>query len=187
MTVMVVLAAALLFAGGGCASRDSDAGQPGEGGDGAKPDISAKPAEIRQKVTLYFSKHFPDKNDEFLVPEEREVTKGDEPLEAVIVRELIKGRGKEGLSRTVPEGTRLLSVSVVDGVAYVNFSREFQNKHWGGTAGERMTIYSVVNSLCELPGIDKVQFLLEGEKQESILGHMGTTVLIAPDRDLIAE
>ena len=29
-----------------------------------------------------------------------------------------------------------------------------------------ISVYSVVNSLCELPTISKVQFLIDGEKQE---------------------
>lgn len=152
----------------------------GNGTDSQKPEISPKPAETRHRVTLYFG----DKQAMYLIPEEREVTKGDETLEAVIVRELIKGPQKAGSTRTIPDGTRLLSVSVVNGVAYVNFSREFQTKHWGGSAGERMTIYSVVNSLCKLPGIQKVQFLLEGNRQEAILGHLDTTRPLSPNWNL---
>lgn len=157
--------------------------QPAQNNDSNEPDISAKPAQTKQKVTLYFS----DDQAMYLAPEERIVTKGDETLEEVIIRELIKGPQKEGLGRTIPEGTELQSVSVVNGVAYVNFSKEFKTKHWGGSAGETMTLYSVVNSLCELPGIEKVQFLLEGEKQESILdGNMDTTVPIDPDFNLMS-
>ena len=29
-----------------------------------------------------------------------------------------------------------------------------------------MTLYSIINTITELPGIDKVQFLIEGQKQE---------------------
>lgn len=52
---------------------------------------------------------------------------------------------------------------------HVNFSREFQVRHWGGTAREAMPLYSVVNSLAKVEGVAKVQFLLEGEKQKSLL------------------
>ncbi|MEW5899284.1 MAG: GerMN domain-containing protein [Bacillota bacterium] len=82
---------------------------------------------------------------------------------------------------------RLLTLTVQDGVAYVNFSKEFQSKHSGGTAGESMTLYSVVNSLARLQEIKQVQFLLEGQKQESILGHADTSVPIAPNWNLVAK
>lgn len=164
-------------------NREQPGTGAGNGTDAGKPEISPRPAETKHRVTLYFG----DNQAMYLIPEEREVTKGDETLEAVIIRELIKGPRKAGSTRTIPEGTRLLSVSVVNGVAYVNFSREFQTKHWGGSAGERMTIFSVVNSLCKLPGIQKVQFLLEGNKQEAILGHGDTSRPISPDWNLVQK
>jgi len=142
-----------------------------------QPDISAKPIKTNTTLTLYFG----DKQAEYLIPESREITKGNETLESAIITELIKGPQKPELSRTIPEGSKLLSVSVVNGVAYVNFSKELQTKHWGGSAGETMTVYSIVNSLGILPGIQKVQFLIEGDKQESIFGHMDTSIPIDPD------
>ncbi|WP_347488727.1 GerMN domain-containing protein [Desulfoscipio sp. XC116] len=177
VTAAVLLLLTLTLAGCG---KDSDTSSRHDALN-QNGDISAKPAQTQQKVTLYFS----DDQAMRLVPEERTVTKGDEALEAVIIGELINGPQKDNLEQTIPTGTKLLSVSVVDGVAYVNFSKEFQTKHWGGSSGETMTLYSVVNSLAKLPGIEKVQFLLEGDKEESILnGNMDTTVPLAPDYSL---
>lgn len=148
---------------------------------GGQPDISAKPVPSTTTATLYFS----DKEAMYLVPVERQITKGTETLEAAIINELIRGPLDSGLSRTIPAETKLLSVSVLDGTAYVNFSKEFKTKHWGGSSGETMTIYSVVNSLGKLPGIQKVQFLLEGQKVESIFGHNDTSLPFTPDWALI--
>ncbi len=36
---------------------------------------------------------------------------------------------------------------------------------------ENFTIGQIVNSLVELDNIEKVQFLIEGEKAESLMGH----------------
>jgi len=80
-------------------------------------------------VTLFFA----DDQAEKLVAEEREVKK--DQLPAAVVEELIKG-SETGLGRTIPEGTKLLSIQVKDGVAYVDFSQEFKDNHWGGSAGE---------------------------------------------------
>lgn len=148
-----------------------------------QPDLSAKPIQTKTTLTLYFG----DQQAEYLVPEFREITKGSETLEAAIITELIKGPQKSELSRTIPKEAKLLSVNVINGVAYVNFSKELQTKHWGGSAGETMTVYSIVNSLGVLPGIQKVQFLIEGDKQESIFGHMDTSSPIAPNWDLSAK
>jgi spore germination protein GerM len=188
LAVAVLLVLAIAVAGCGKKTAESPQNgknpgvvqEPGENGD----DRDAGTQQAGQKVTLYFS----DDQAMYLVPEEREVVTGGDTLEAATVKELIKGPRKAGLNKTIPEGTKLLSVSVQDGVAYVNFSKEFKTKHWGGSAGETMTIYSVVNTLCKLPGIQKVQFLLEGDRQESILdGNMDTSVPVEPDFTLVRE
>ncbi|RJX23290.1 MAG: sporulation protein [Ammonifex sp.] len=174
----VLCSLALFFAGCG---RDADQKPDVRDPNNTKPDISARPVESKVKVTLYFS----DREAMYLVPEEREAVKGNKSLEEVIVNELIKGPENAALTRSVPEGTRLLSVSVVDGIAYVNFSKELQTKHWGGSAGETMTVYSIVNSLAKLDGVEKVQFLLEGERMDSLAGHIDITGPVAPQWDLV--
>lgn len=148
-----------------------------------KPPVSSSPQETPVKVTLYFS----DSQAQMLLPEEREVIKKSESIEETAVKELIKGPTREGLLKTIPESTRLLSLSVEDGVAYVNFSKEIQTKHWGGSAGEGNTIYSVTNTLAQFDEIKKVQFLVEGNKVETLLGHMDTSVPVEPKMDLIGN
>lgn len=152
-----------------------------------KPDnktgASTEPAVTKLKLTLYFS----DNQSTCLRPETREVTiKGKRTAEAVI-NELIRGPKSSKLSRTVPQESKLRSIKVESGVVYVNFSKEFQAKHSGGSAGETMTLYSITNSLAELPGVNKVQFLLEGKKVNSILGHTSTTTPLAPNWSLVEK
>ncbi len=169
LLILVLLAA-------GCGNKD-DVRKPA---DGEKPPSVA--AEKPVMVTLYFA----DSQAEKLLPEEREVlVENGKSLAEVVVSELIKGPKKEGLTKTIPESAKLLSLNVVDGVANVNFSKEIQTKHWGGSAGETMTIYSVTNSLAKLDGIKKVQFLVEGKKVESLLGHMDISEPVEPSMDLV--
>jgi spore germination protein GerM len=184
--LVLIISIVLLITGCGQkpAELNLESGKQGTTQNGEQqPEISSKPVQTNVKVTLYFS----DKEATYLVPIEKEITKGTETLESAIIAELIKGPQGANVSRTIPEGTKLLSVSVVNGVAYVNFSKEFKTKHGGGSAGETMTIYSVVNSLANLPGIQKVQFLLEGVKLESILGHNDTSIPFTPDWNLVGK
>ena len=86
------------------------------------------------------------------------------------MNELIKGPADiKNASRTIPIGTKLLSVEVSDSICFVNLSQEFISKHIGGSAGENMSVYSIVNSLTEIPKIKKVVLLIEGQKIDTFI------------------
>ncbi len=123
-------------------------------------------AAPKTTVVLYFG----DEMAEHLVPERRnvDIAAGD-TVEKIIVEELLKGPSEVGNIRTIPQETKLLSIETKDNVCFVNFSKDFVDKHSGGTAGEQLTIFSIVNSLTELGTIDRVQFLIEGEKREEFI------------------
>lgn len=76
-------------------------------------------------------------------------------IERVIIEQLIKGPGEEGHVRTVPAALKLLSVSTRDGICYVNFDSTLTVAAVSVTPA--VTIYSIVNSLCELSTVNKVQ------------------------------
>ncbi len=173
--VLVVVVAAGLLSGcsllpfGPRSAEDDGTDAPGLG-------------EGEVRLVLYFG----DSQAMYLEPEERVVRAGEgESYAELVIRELIAGPREAGHSRTIPDGTKLLSLDIVDGVAYVDFSRELQTNHWGGSAGELFTIMSVVNSLTEDPSITAVQFLVEGRRVESIAGHIDTTGPIERDESLI--
>lgn len=167
----------------GCGGKTSGAASPPENKKPEAGDQINAAGKKTEKITLYFG----DNQAMYLVPEEREIVKGSATMEEAVVRELISGPRKANLNGTIPEGTRLLSLSVKDGLATVNFSRDFKEKHPKGSAGETMTIYSVVNSLAKQKGVNKVQFLVEGETQESILGHIDTGRPVEPNWQLVSS
>jgi spore germination protein GerM len=81
---------------------------------------------------------------------------------------LIAGTNSTTLSPSMPEGTRLLSINLDNGLCTVDFSRAFIENHSGGSAGELMTLSSIVNTLTEFPEINRVQILVEGQAGETI-------------------
>lgn len=93
-------------------------------------------------------------------------------LASVIVRELIKGPSKDmGYVATIPAGTQLRTpVSISARIATVDLSGEFKSKHPGGKDAEKMTIYSIVNSLTELTDIQKVKFKIAGKTRKEYMG-----------------
>lgn len=147
----------------------------------AETPVSPYPQERSVDILLYFS----DAQGEYLHPEWRAIFQRNESIPQLIVQELINGPKMEDLLHTLPEGTRLLALEIKEGIAYLNFSKELRSKHSGGTTGELMTIYSLVNSLTELEEVEMVQLLLEGRVEETIFGHIETGVPIGRNESII--
>ena len=125
-----------------------------------------------KEVILYFAnKEYIETGDESLeqlVPEKRIVKYGDISLEEAIIKELMKGPENDKLNTVIPTTIKLINVEVSDSIAFVNFAQEGL---YGGSMEEDFTISQIVNSLLELDNVDKVQFLIDGEKAESLMGH----------------
>ncbi len=111
----------------------------------------------RGTVTLYFT----DESGEKLLREERKVYySSNMPLERVVVQELIKGPKEEGQYATLPTETNVLSVTIQEGICYVNFDESFSNSIL--SVKEEIPIYSIVNSLTSTCRVSKVQFSING-------------------------
>jgi spore germination protein GerM len=109
-----------------------------------------------------------------LVAEYRDVVVKDRPADQVraIYRELLAGPSK-GHVALFPDGTELLEAYWTDkGTLYLDWSKALTQGFRGGTARERALIASIVRSAGEnLPGVDRVMILVEGEPVETIGGH----------------
>lgn len=115
-------------------------------------------SSVQTTLTLYFS----DKEGTELVKETREVHYSTNiSMEKLVLEQLIEGPKKTKAVATVPSGTKIISVSTVEGVCYVNLSDTFKNQNTFVT--EDVLLYSIVNSLTELPGITKVQLSVNGD------------------------
>ncbi len=106
---------------------------------------------------------------------ERDVAYGDGPVEQA--REIIAAQIApvvEPLVSAVPPGTALRAVFITQGgEAFVDLSREVVSAHTGGTLGELLTVYTLVNALTEnLPAITAVQVLVDGKEVETLSGHI---------------
>lgn len=90
--------------------------------------------------------------------------------------ELIKGPTQDGLSSTIPVGTKLRSFYLdKNGVGYADFSKEMIKNHQGGSWGELLTIYSIVNTVTKnFPQIHQVKLLIDGLEVETLRGHLDT-------------
>jgi spore germination protein GerM len=133
------------------------------------------------EIALYFCDQ-----DGHLRVELRELTTTDNLPEAAL-RELIRGPATPELLPTIPEGTVLKSIVVTDGLAKADFNSELKTNHWGGSLGEMITVYSIVNTLTQFPEIERVQILIESQEVESLAGHLDLSEPLDPSSDLVKE
>ena len=133
------------------------------------PEISAETTEYAI-LTLYFA----NINYTDLQTEERVIeVNANQTSEKTVLEQLIAGPEGTDVQSTVPFETKIRDVTTTkDGICYVNLSNDFVTKHTGGEMAEKLTIYSIVNSLCELDHVDKVQFLIEGKKVDKFKEHL---------------
>lgn len=109
-------------------------------------------------LKLYFS----NKAGDGLVVETRDIHYSSNiSIEKLIIEQLLAGPETSGLKSAIPSGTKLVSVSVVDGVCYVNLDANFKNQEY--SVKEPIVIYSIVNSLSEVSSISKVQISVNGD------------------------
>jgi spore germination protein GerM len=77
-------------------------------------------------------------------------------------------KNEEARQTEIPAGTKLNGVSIVDGVATVDLSREFESG--GGSASMQARVAQVVYTVTQWPNVRAVSFELDGEPVEAIGG-----------------
>ena len=134
------------------------------------------------EMTLYFA----DDAGQNLVCEKKKVAyKKNASIEQVVLENLIAGPDVKGAKRTLPKGLRIIGVSVKDGICYVNFDSSFLNAMVDVSAD--VTIYSIVNSLCELPNIKQVQILVNGSSEKNFMDKYPLTTLFGRELNLVTD
>jgi spore germination protein GerM len=130
-------------------------------------------ANLKQAIHLYFA----TADGRQLVAETRMVMR---PIDSVafgrqIVLSLLEGpRKRSPARRTLPEETRLRAFYLgEDGTAYVDLDESVAQHHPGGVTLERLSIYSLVNSLVlNSDAIKTVRILIQGREAETLAGHI---------------
>ena len=134
---------------------------------------SGEGSRTEKFVTLYFT----DKKSKQLYPETRKVVMTDNSIEKTVITELIKGPVSDDYYATVPRDAELISIETAEEVCFVNFSGEFISGFERGSSKEKTAVFSVVNSLTRIAGIEKVQILIDGKKPEEDVNQLFSTPL----------
>lgn len=135
---------------------------PDDGDGGAIVDPTLSTEEITLRL------FFPHWQDSIVLAEEREVTVYGGLVEQSAVAALLEGPHAPYLKAPLPAGAQLLSLEVVDGVAYVNLSSAAASVE--GALAEMASIRSLVFTLTDLETVQRVQILIEGKTNMSLGG-----------------
>ena len=148
-----------------------------------KTEPSAQNAD-KYVMTLYFS----DAQIEYLVAETREAEIASQQLEdlvASVVNQLIAGPQNENLHKILPTTSVLNAVTIENQCAIIDLSQSTIADYWGGSSSELLTVYGLVNSVTALDGIEEIQILIEGNKAETLAGHVETSEPLKSNPNLI--
>lgn len=138
-----------------------------------------------EKLMVYFPR-LPDIR--FIAEEiELESNISKEQKIRLVINRLIEGSDKANLINVIPNGSKLNNVYVKEKIAFIDFSKEFVENHPGGSLGEYNTIYSIVNSITEINGIEQVVFLIDGKRQTAYKGHTQFDMPIERDETMIVN
>ena len=133
------------------------------------------------RALLYFA----DSGYTRLVPEERLILVSTD-IAWHVVEQIIAGTSRPEHFATVPPETSIREVTTDGDICYVNLSADVFSRAMAPNGDMLLTIYSVVNSLTELDGIRRVQFLIDSRTPVDIVeGGHDLSVPIERDEALI--
>ncbi len=146
--------------------------------------------EINAYAESTFSLYFANETGDGLVEVDRDVIYNSNiSMERQVMEELLKGPKKNGNIDdeqgypTINPTVTILSVTVKDRVCYVNLSKEFLTPVYNVTS--QTVLYSIVNSLVELPGVNKVQISIEGNTDVTYRDSVSLTTQFERDLDMV--
>ncbi len=118
---------------------------------------------IREKRTAYYSSNI--------------------ALEKLVMEYLCESPQTAGAQSAIPSETKILNIAVSDRICYVNLDSNFLATM--DNVSSQVSVYAIVNSLTELPGISKVQISVEGEVENVLLNGVQLSNLYERNMDLV--
>ena len=144
------------------------------------------PATAHITATLFYG----SLDGQALVPLRREVplAEGVRAQGAQILRAQLAA-APAPLVSVIPKGSALRAFYVTSrGEAVVDLSREVTVNHPGGSLMESLTVYALVNAVtANLPGVQRVQLLVDGQEVETIAGHIDVSRPLERDMSLVRD
>ena len=180
ISLLVFAAGCGTQAPGGAPSSSSTAASSSSGSADAQAASSSAAKKASDVQTLTVNVYYPNEQGTKLLPSSRKIETGSSKDKYTAALEsLMKGPTEKGQTAIFPKKAKLLSVTLKNGTAVVNFSKELQTNFVGGSTGEEMLVGSIVNTLTEFSEVYNVHILFDGKNIETLSGHMDLSVPIS--------
>lgn len=180
ISLLVFAAGCGTQAPGGAPSSSSTAASSSSGSADAQAASSSAAKKASDVQTLTVNVYYPNEQGTKLLPSSRKIETGSSKDKYTAALEsLMKGPTEKGQTAIFPKKAKLLSVTMKNGTAVVNFSKELQTNFVGGSTGEEMLVGSIVNTLTEFSEVKNVHILVEGKNIETLSGHMDLSLPIS--------
>lgn len=126
-----------------------------------------------REITIYQA------DDSGSVLERNRVKTSLDPSESLVeyIIKLLETNGK------IPAGTKIQSVSINSRTCYLRLSKEFLNPE--GNIKSDIVVYSIVNSITAIEGIDQVMLYVDGLSSDKYRGTIDVSVPMSFNRELI--
>ncbi|MGI5921564.1 MAG: GerMN domain-containing protein [Syntrophomonadaceae bacterium] len=133
----------------------------------------------KSNETIQVKLYFIGPDGKKLVVEKRTIPKV-EGIARRTVEELLKGPEKTENCGIAPDGTKLMDINIKpDGLCLVSLNSSAQKV--GSREQEEYMIYAIANTLGQFPTISSVDFMINGEKVDSIGKYVDLSQPIKPD------
>lgn len=133
------------------------------------------------KLPLYFAN---EEGDGLKAVSRSVVYSSNISMERLVVEQLMAGPYEEEKAfPAINPGTKILSVNVKDGICYVDLDNTFLTQIYNVTAD--VTIYSLTNSLVELPNVNKVQISINGDTSVNYKENISLSTVFERNLELV--
>lgn len=117
------------------------------------------PDRVIQQFTVYYG----SADRRYLIGQEISIQiSSQDELPFQLLEHLLTPPDIKGVRSPLPFGTRILAVTVEDGLCTVDLSEEFETRCVSSLSGQYLSLLSIVNTLTALPEIQQVEFTVDG-------------------------
>jgi germination protein M len=148
-------------------------------------------ADMKKYEEITLTLYFTDEDGDKLIKVNRSLRYNTNvSVEKLVVEQLISGPAEKNSKNeydtifpTINPATKIINVSIQDETCYVSLDSTFLTSV--NNVSAQTTIYSLVNSLCELSGVSRVQIAIDGETEIRYQEKYDLSTLFEPNPDLV--